>query len=47
MWRTIIPWREVCTVSLRAEFVLLAQQEGVNVAELCRRYGVNRKTGYK
>jgi transposase InsO family protein len=34
-------------MSQRHEFVLLAGQEGVNFAALCRRFGVSRKTGYK
>ena len=42
-----MPWQEVSTVSLRQEFVPLVQQGVVSVSELCRRYGVSRKTGYK
>jgi transposase InsO family protein len=42
-----MPWPEVDTVSLRREFVVLAGQPGANVAELCRRFGISRKTGYK
>ena len=34
-------------MSLREEFVVLADAEGVNFAELCRRFGISRKTGYK
>jgi transposase-like protein len=34
-------------VSLRKEFVLLALQAGVNRRELCRRFGIAPKTGYK
>ena len=34
-------------MSQRAEFVVLASVEGANVSELCRRFGVSRKTGYK
>jgi len=40
-------WKEVNRMSLRKEFVLLAQKEGSNVSELCRRFGISRKTGYK
>ena len=40
-------WRETSTVSLRREFCALAQAEGANVSELCRRFGISRKTGYK
>ena len=40
-------WKEVSVMSQRAEFVVLASTEGANVSELCRRFGVSRKTGYK
>src|ERR1035441_4782852 len=42
-----MPWREVTRVSLRKEFVLLALQVGSNRRELCRRFGIAPKTGYK
>jgi transposase InsO family protein len=31
----------------RQEFLALAQNAGVNFSELCRRFGISRKTGYK
>lgn len=34
-------------MSLRLEFVTLAQQEGANIRQLCQRFGISRKTGYK
>lgn len=34
-------------MSLRQEFVQLAMQEGANVRELCRRFAISPKTGYK
>jgi transposase InsO family protein len=34
-------------MELRQEFVALARQDGTNIAELCRRFGISRKTGYK
>lgn len=40
-------WQERDTVSLRKEFILQALQEDSNITNLCRRYGVSRKTGYK
>jgi transposase InsO family protein len=40
-------WKDVSVMSQRAEFVELARVEGSNVSELCRRFGVSRKTGYK
>lgn len=42
-----MPWQEVSTMSLRREFVMLALQEKAHRAELCGRFGVSRKTGYK
>ena len=42
-----MPWRQATVVSQREEFVRLAGQEGANVSELCRRFEVSRKTGYK
>ena len=40
-------WMESSTVSLRQEFVSLACQGDANVRELCRRFGISPKTGYK
>lgn len=40
-------WKAVDTVSLRLEFVKLAAVEGCNMTELCRRFEVSRRTGYK
>lgn len=42
-----MPWQEVSAMLLRKEFVMLASVEGANRAELCRRFGISRKTGYK
>src|SRR5437660_8669514 len=42
-----MPWQECSTMSLRQEFVALAQQPGTNFSQLCRRFGISRKTGYK
>lgn len=42
-----MPWKECDVVSLREEFVALALVEGANMAALCRRYGLSRKTAYK
>ena len=42
-----MPWMECDRMSLREEFVLLATADDRNVAELCRRFGISRKTGYK
>lgn len=42
-----MPWQEVSTMSLRKEFVMLALQPGANRRELCRRFNISPKTGYK
>jgi len=42
-----MPRREVTRDSLRKEFVLLALQSGSNRGELCRRFGIAPKGGYK
>jgi len=42
-----MPWREVDTMTLRREFVMLAQQENCNFSSLCEFFGISRKTGYK
>jgi len=42
-----MPWKECDAVSERREFVALAMVEGANVAALCRRFGISRRTGYK
>jgi transposase InsO family protein len=42
-----MPWKEMDAMSLRAEFVALAKQEGSNIRALCRRYGISSRTAYK
>lgn len=42
-----MPWKEVSTMSLRKEFVTLAATETIHIRELCRRFGVSPRTGYK
>lgn len=42
-----MPWKEITPMTERREFVSLAQQERVNISELCRRYRISRKTAYK
>ena len=42
-----MPWQECSTMTLRQEFLALAQQPGVSFSELCQRFGISRKTGYK
>lgn len=40
-------WEPTDTMSLKKEFVHFARREGSNISELCVRYGISRKTGYK
>jgi transposase InsO family protein len=42
-----MPWLEQSAMSLREEFVRLAGHDEVPFAELCRRFGISRQTGYK
>jgi transposase InsO family protein len=42
-----MPWQESTPMSQRCEFVGLAQTQTIALAELCRRFGISRKTGYK
>ena len=42
-----MPWQECSSMSLRFEFVQLAQQPNTNFSELCRRFSISCKTGYK
>ena len=42
-----MPWKELSVMSQRHEFVTFAAAEGVNLSDLCRRYGITRPTGYK
>lgn len=40
-------WMETSVVEQRLEFVMLAKDGTAGVSELCRRFGISRKTGYK
>jgi len=42
-----MPWTVCDAMSQRREFVALARAEGANVSELCRRFSISRKCGYK
>lgn len=42
-----MPWMETTAVTQRREFLALHEQHAVPMAELCRRFGISRKTGYK
>lgn len=40
-------WSTTTVMTERKEFIEMALNEGVNRSELCRRFGISRKTGYK
>ncbi len=42
-----MPWKEVCKMALKKEFINMAMQENANIAELCRRYEISRPIGYE
>lgn len=42
-----MPWNPMNTLDLRKEFVQFAAAREVSFAELCTRYKISRKTGYK
>ena len=42
-----MPWRETSVMEERLRFVQDVHRPGWSIAELCRRYQVSRKTGYK
>ena len=42
-----MPWKVGSTMSLREEFVLLAQDERANIRELCRRFEISWRIGHK
>jgi transposase-like protein len=42
-----MPWRKVSLMDQRKEFVRLFQQPDVNRRELCRRFGISPRVGYK
>jgi transposase InsO family protein len=42
-----VPWEEKRAVSERMRFIVAVQESEDSLAEVCRRFGVSRKTGYK
>jgi transposase InsO family protein len=40
-------WRESTVLKERREFIAMADHEDCNFSQLCERYGISRKTGYK
>lgn len=42
-----MPFETVTVMDQRHDFVALAQQPGSNISQLCLRFGITRRTGYK
>lgn len=42
-----MPWRETCTMDERMSFISSCLEGGESVSELCRHFGISRKTGNK
>ena len=42
-----MPWLETAPMHQRTQFIADYQRAVASVAELCARFGVSRKTGYK
>jgi putative transposase len=42
-----MPWQEVCPVDEKMRFVSAVLAEEESMTELCERFGISRKTGYK
>ncbi|ODS29760.1 MAG: Integrase core domain protein [Candidatus Scalindua rubra] len=42
-----MPWKEVSLMFQRLEFITMVFKPGTNMTELCKQYGISRKTGYK
>ena len=47
MMEVPMPWRETRVMDERMAFIVDWRREAYGMAELCRRHGVSRKTGYK
>ena len=43
----VLPWKETSVESERLQFIERHAAGEETVAELCRRFGISRKTGYK
>jgi len=42
-----MPWSETCPMEERARFVLAALEGWSSITELCEKYGISRRVGYK
>jgi transposase InsO family protein len=43
----VMPWKPRTIMSERLEFIQFAVADNANIRDLCRRYGISPKTGYK
>ena len=42
-----MPWREICPMEERAQFIIECIRGDLSMTALCRKYGISRKTAYK
>lgn len=42
-----MPWEIQTVTMIRDEFVVMAKNSQISFSELCARYKISRKTGYK
>ena len=42
-----MPWRETCIMDQRMSFVVACLESDESISELCRHYGISRKSGHK
>jgi putative transposase len=42
-----VPWKEICHMEQRLRFITMINDSDDSLSELCRRFGISRKTGYK
>jgi len=42
-----MPWKETCALDQRTQFIAAVLANGESITELCRRFGISRRTGYK
>lgn len=42
-----MPWQTRTAMSLRYDFVAASEKKDVSISELCHKFGISRKTGYK
>jgi putative transposase len=42
-----MPWKETTVLDDRVKFIAMYLNQDVSIAELCREFGISRKTGYK